>query len=467
MWKRPLAVLAVIAGLTACSQHAVLQSPQASSPGVVTPFNLSTKSVLVHYPLPGPATIPSRVALASDHNVWFNELNYSKIGMITPTGSVTEFNLPNGHFGSDIAAGATGTLWFGEFGAGFIGKITTAGVVTEFPTPPNAFVPSVTKGPDGNMWFTDENNQAVGKITPTGTITEFPLPTGTQPVDIVTGPDGNLWFVDSSLGVAGKVTTSGAVTEYPGPGDAVSAITAGADGKLYAASTHGIWQITTAGVIKEFTTNQFSVWNSITLGPDKQLWMTSSETGALIEFNPKTSKFSTAIQPDIVNGSPGAIAGLVVGNDGDVWIVGQTGNDIMVYEEKIYSIGIRLNGELSFNDPNYGFELGYAVGTGTQTQTISLSAGESVQFSNLDSISHSAAFLGNATKSSAPWPSSFNGSTSQSPAGTAIGTSGFATGPLNPGKKSPVYETGMPGFYMFGCQFHYNPDEMRTVIIVH
>jgi len=30
-----------------------------------------------------------------------------------------------------------------------------------------------------------------------------------------------------------------------------------------------------------------------------------------------------------------------------------------------------------------------------------------------------------------------------------------------------VYETGIPGFYMFGCAYHYDSNEMRTVIIVH
>jgi plastocyanin len=140
----------------------------------------------------------------------------------------------------------------------------------------------------------------------------------------------------------------------------------------------------------------------------------------------------------------------------------------LVYEEKITTIGIRLNGELSYTDPNYGFELGYAVGTvSTQTQTISLGMGESVQFKNVDTKPHSAAFLGNATLNNAPWPGAFNGSTTQSPAGTAIGTTGWATGSLNPNHQSPIYETGLPGFYMIGCQYHYNTSEMRTVIIVH
>ncbi|HYK52080.1 MAG TPA: hypothetical protein VEV38_00905 [Candidatus Eremiobacteraceae bacterium] len=466
MWKQAVAGIAVVAGLTACSQHAVLQSPQDSSPGIVTPFNLTTKSVLVHYPLTA-NSVPTRVALASDHNIWFNELNFDKVGKMMSNGTFTEYNLPVGHYASDIAPGPSNTVWISEYGTGFIGKLTTSGTLTEYPMPAGSFTEGIVKGPDGNMWFTDGGNFAVGKITPSGTVTEYTVPQASgHPTDITVGPDGNLWFTDDTFGLVGKVTTAGSITEFNGPGDEPHQITVGADGKLYAAADEGIWQITTAGAVKEFSTTD-TVWQYITLGPDKQLWMTSPGFGALVEFNPKTSKFSSAIVPDVKSGQPGQIAGLAVGADGDVWIAGETYSDLMVYEEKIYSIGIRLNGEMSFNDPNYGFELGYAVGTGTQTQTVSLAAGESVQFSNLDSIPHSAAFLGNATQNSAPWPSSFNGSTSQSTAGTAIATSGFSTGPLNAGQKSPIYETGMPGFYMFGCQFHYGADKMRTVFIVH
>jgi len=133
---------------------------------------------------------------------------------------------------------------------------------------------------------------------------------------------------------------------------------------------------------------------------------------------------------------------------------------------EVFGVGIRLNGELSIVDPNYGFEVGYAKGRGTTTQTISLPAGEKVQFHNYDTIPHSAAFLGDATATSAPWPGSFTGSTTQSPKGTAIGTSGWSTGSVNPGTSSPIYDTGLPGFYIIGCQYHYVSNEMRTVIIV-
>ena len=96
-----------------------------------------------------------------------------------------------------------------------------------------------------------------------------------------------------------------------------------------------------------------------------------------------------------------------------------------------------------------------------------LPTGRNVRFENLDGFAqHTASFLGDATKDSAPWPSSFTGSGIPAPRGTAIGTAGFSTGVLAFGQRSKVYTTGAPGFYMFGCFFHYVSNEMRTVIIV-
>jgi plastocyanin len=358
-------------------------------------------------------------------------------------------------------------LWFTENNTNAaVGKITTGGTITEYPLPAGSCSYGIGKGPDGNMWFTDTCSNQIGKISPMGTITEYPYPTSSAySLDIVTGPDGNLWFVEYQSVKVAKITTGGTVTEYAGPqGDAPYAIAAAPDGNLYASTSSGVWRITTAGVITQYSSPLGSAnRQDIVLGPDRQLWLSSFDNGVIEEFNPKTQMFSSAISPNAGT----IIGGLSVGGDGDIWIAGLRQNTIDVYEEKITTIGIRLNGEMSINDPNYGFELGYAVGSGTLTQTISLSAGESVQFRNLDTIPHSAAFLGNATATSAPWPTPFNGSTTKSPAGTAIGTTGWATGSLNANRTSPVYETGLPGFYMIGCQYHYDSNMMRTVVIVH
>jgi len=455
-------VVIVLSGCSA-SQSANPTSVIPGAPGFTSQdsgdtFTLSRKNVVAVYPIPPPNYGTIELAMGSDKNIWASEM-YPAILKITPTGAMSEYVLPGQNNAAAITAGAHGTLWFGGFN--MLGKITTGGQITEFPAPSDLNMLGITKGPDGNMWFTSGGlKDAIGFITPTGSVTEFALQN--EAFGIVTGPDGNLWFTEAHA--IGKATPSGTVTEYPGPaGDGPRGITVGPDGYLYAASVLGIWRISSAGTITQYQgPNIVAYWRSIVVGPDKQLWMTSQDNGKLIAFDPRLNTFSSPIQP---GGPQSSIGDLAVGGDGDVWII--SGDNILVYEEKVSTIGIRLNGELSFTDPNYGFELGYAVGAGTQTQTIGLSAGESVLFKNLDTIPHSAALLGNATPNSAPWPATFTGSTSQSPAGTAVGTTGWATGSLDPSTLSPVYETGLPGFYMIGDQYDYVSNNMRTVIVVH
>lgn len=427
--------------------------------------NLHSKNVIHNYPLPSP-NLGIPIATGSDNNVWFTEYDPGRIGKISQTGVVSLYMIPSGNAVGDIAAGASGTLWFTEYPTNTnIGKIdATTGHITEYSLPSGYQAAGITLGPDGNMWFGEPYGSSIGKITTTGAITQYKVPSGDGPRDIVIGPDGNLWFTEqdpnSGATQVAKVTINGAFTEYPSP-VALSPIAAGPDGNLYAGGYQNFARITTSGVITLYPTSQ-NCCNDIVLGPDKQMWMTLGDE--LQEFNPKTQTFSSAVLLDGTN----SVGGLTVGGDGDVWIPDTGGHTILVYEEQITTIGIRLNGELSFMDPNYGFELGYAVGTkSVQTQTISLKTGESVLFQNVDAIPHSAAFLGNATANNAPWPTTFTGSTTQSPASTAIGTTGWSTGSLNPNMKSPVYETGLPGFYMIGDQYDYVSDNMRTVIVVH
>src|ERR1700680_3433603 len=119
-------------------------------------------------------------------------------------------------------------------------------------------------------------------------------------------------------------------------------------------------------------------------------------------------------------------------------------------------VGVRLTGEIKFNSPTYGTVLGYFKGkTSINSQVVKLPAATNVVFYNVDtSKPHTASFLGNATSHGAPWPPTFNGSSTPSAAGTAIGTTNWSTGAMFPGKKSKTYTSGSPGFYMIGCAFH-------------
>jgi len=136
-------------------------APSLTSPEGVNPFKLSTKNIIHRYPLPNPNSGPFFMATGSDKNVWFTENSAARIGMITPSGVITEYAIPSGDYaGTDIAAGTAGTLWFGQCNYNLtcyftdIGKITTAGHITEYALPTYHCATGITKGPDGNMWFT-------------------------------------------------------------------------------------------------------------------------------------------------------------------------------------------------------------------------------------------------------------------------------------------------------------------------
>jgi hypothetical protein len=156
--------------------------------------------------------------------------------------------------------------------------------------------------------------------------------------------------------------------------------------------------------------------------------------------------------------------------DDDLWFGAVYGSYIGVFEETVPTVQLRITGESQFQSPTYGLVFGYFKNGSPISQVVTLTAAESVRFRNIElpasGISHTASFLGDATKNNAPWPLSFNGSTVKSAAGTVISTASWSTGPLTPGKLSAIYETGPPGFYMIGCGFHYDSKSMRTVLIV-
>jgi plastocyanin len=133
------------------------------------------------------------------------------------------------------------------------------------------------------------------------------------------------------------------------------------------------------------------------------------------------------------------------------------------------TIGVNLNGQAKAKVKHYGNVLGYFPGTTkSASQVIHIPVGSQVQFESIDTTyPHTAALLGHATKKHAKWPANFTGGTQTSPAGTDISTKGFTTGSLSAGTPSALYDANVPGFYMFGCMYHYVTRGMRTIIIVH
>jgi virginiamycin B lyase len=458
----------------------------AAPPALIDELVPFGESPEYQYRLPTQGAQAGFVALGSDGAIWFTEFNEPKIGRIDPVGQMTEYPIPSGNDGVEIAAGQSGTLWFTELqptggpSPTSIGSITTSGAIVEYPVPnaATAQLQGIALGPDGNVWFVDDGNNIIGTITPAGVITSHGgIHVGAFPYDITPGPiaDNDLWFTEKNLGRVGKITVSGTVTEFSLKSSSVAprGIVLGSDGNLWVAqsATFKIAKVTTGGTVTEYDNLGSELPYEVADGPDGNLWI-ASPSGVLQQFVIASKQFDPSIC--IPKGCPHGSAypaNVATGSDGDLWFGAVYGGYIGVLEETMPTVNMRITGEQQFVSPAYGPVFGYFRKQSMLSQVVTLSAGESVRFKNSEDpasgIMHTASFLGDATKHSAPWPSSFDGSQVKSAAGTVISTTSWSTGPLAPGKTSAIYETGAPGFYMIGCAFHYNDAmSMRTVLIV-
>lgn len=266
-------------------------------------------------------TEPSEIVTGPDGNLWFTydpgirSFGGGGVGRITPRGKITLFGEPPDLHGSpfEIAAGPDGNLWFGHAAiltptGQAIGRITPKGEISEFSAglSESAAVTNLVAGPDGNVWFGDDSDHpAIGRISSSGEITTFPLPPRSFPIleGPTPGPDGKLWFsVNEPTTAVERISPGGTIerlqaglpprTEYVGP------FASGADGNVWFRIEKGpapgkretergltaIGRITPGGKITEFShclrpMPEFAGPNSLTRGPDGNVWFTTWPSG--------------------------------------------------------------------------------------------------------------------------------------------------------------------------------------------
>jgi streptogramin lyase len=243
--------------------------------------------------------------------LWFTNGGQYKVGRITPSGVITQFDLPAIVGGpSSITSGPDGNIWIttnalGQGRQDWIVRLGRDGAVTQFPagagsgdfsTGPQG----ITPGPDGNLWFTEFWANRIGRMTPVGALTEFPIPTvESGPRGIVAGRDGNLWFVESHFNHTGvaRITTAGVVTEYSLGGSALDQlqptdIVAGQDGNLWLNQTHPsapqgeIVRVTPDGTLKVFAMPKGTRPSGMASGPDGNIWFTDWSENRIGRMSP-------------------------------------------------------------------------------------------------------------------------------------------------------------------------------------
>ena len=155
--------------------------------------------VMAQYPINPKFGEARGIVTGPDGALWFTRSN--AVGRITTSGELTEYPMPEGTGSGmpyQITAGPDHNVWFVEYqpgGSGRIGRITPSGRLTEFEATGVGGLQWITVGPDKALWFTGAG--AIGRITTSGVVTSYTIPTyRVQPVGIVTGPDGNMWFTE-------------------------------------------------------------------------------------------------------------------------------------------------------------------------------------------------------------------------------------------------------------------------------
>jgi streptogramin lyase len=198
--------------------------------------------------------------------------------------------------------------------------------IVEYDIPSTGVPEHITAGPDGALWFSERYTTQIGRVTVAGRFKLFSFPMNNHmSTDITTGPDAALWFTFPNsvtpydTGKIGRITTTGHATffDIPWVSDAES-ITAGPDGNLWFADhvAASIARLTPTG-----TFTRFSIpgppgtypWQLVD-GPDGALWFTDIN-GHRIGRITTTGQVSFFAVPD-QDGYPDGIAS---GPDGNVW----------------------------------------------------------------------------------------------------------------------------------------------------
>jgi virginiamycin B lyase len=297
--------------------------------------------MLKQYRVPTAGSSPKHITQASDGNFWFtesfvNNQNASphKVGRITPTGELTEFNVCDFCFPTDIVQGSDGVLYFTKNDAP-LGRITIDGRVLPDAGDPFQFNGNGLDAHGDDIWVTDFNNDSIHRYDiPTGEFTEFPTPASsgnTDPLDVAVAPNGIVWFTEG-VGQIGRLDPdTGVITEID---------VEGFPREINIASDGAVWfteRFAPQAVGRlDPNTNNATLFPAdggpediAPAGPDGSMWFTRSTGGNIARISPTGTITATS---KVVKGSEPF--GITVATDGNPWFT-------MLSADKIATLKLR------------------------------------------------------------------------------------------------------------------------------
>ena len=125
--------------------------------------------------------------------------------------TISEFSVPHSESGA-ITLGPDNALWFVENDDDRIGRLTTSHHLSEFQLRDRACPAGITAGPDGGVWFAEsscgDDVGRIGRIDPsTDAIQEWPLKTKQPYLWNIVSRDSDLWFTENFANKIGHINT--------------------------------------------------------------------------------------------------------------------------------------------------------------------------------------------------------------------------------------------------------------------
>jgi virginiamycin B lyase len=302
---------------------------------------------VLEFPLPGPARVPGVLAIDPEDNVWFTEggggfsrlgaipLN-NKIGRISPTGKITEYETPTMESGpTSIHVGKEGHIWFTERAGNHIGELDPkTGRIREYAIPtPMSGATGISVDKEGHVWFAEKLSSKIGTLDPaTAKIIEYDTPTPkSQPSTIMVDDSGIVWFDERANDkIVSLNRQSGQMKEYPvpTPGSRVVGLVADHHGYIWflqlAGNKVGRLHIET-GSVTEFTVpTKYCSPFKLAIDSSGRIWFTEAfgnkvgvlDGGRFYEFAIPTK-----------DSMPGGIG---IDSKGNIWFTEQAGNQLAV-----------------------------------------------------------------------------------------------------------------------------------------
>lgn len=196
---------------------------------------------ITEFALPDPATADAGwLTWPGGRQIWFADRGNGRVGTMTASGSVHEYQLPAGADGvaapQGLVVGPGPFVWATDYFNGQIDRIDTrTGAVLVHPVPtPESGPVGMVRGPDGALWFVERTTGKLGRLSPRGRFVEWTLPAGAFPNRIIVGPDHRIWFTELGTNQLGRIGSNWRLMQSPLPGGAVG-ITRSPDGSVYVA----------------------------------------------------------------------------------------------------------------------------------------------------------------------------------------------------------------------------------------